>query len=222
MNTKEYEIEIVSGHIIVKDDRGSRLLVDTGSPSSFHKERIIALGDETFSIPASIAGVGSNCIESNVGGGIDGLVGMDILGDGLLIDVPHGLIAVGYPSEGMTAVPSKRLVGCVAVEMIVRGCNTDVIIDTGAPTSYFASSFTAGLPVVGHAEDFSPLMRESNFETPLFYVPVSFAGQEYEIRAGNLPEEIMSTLSFFMAGGIVGMELLKHRRILIARGMVYT
>lgn len=34
MKKTEYKIEIVCGHILVNDDRGSKVLIDTGSPSA--------------------------------------------------------------------------------------------------------------------------------------------------------------------------------------------
>ena len=33
-----FKIEIVRGHILVNDDRGSKVLIDTGSPLSFHSD----------------------------------------------------------------------------------------------------------------------------------------------------------------------------------------
>ena len=35
MKKTEYKIEIVRGHILVNDDLGSKVLIDTGAPTSY-------------------------------------------------------------------------------------------------------------------------------------------------------------------------------------------
>ena len=57
MKKTEYAIETVRGHILINDDRGSRVLVDTGSPLSFHAGGVIALGGSSFTVPASLMGM---------------------------------------------------------------------------------------------------------------------------------------------------------------------
>ena len=80
MKKTEYKIEIVCGHILANDDRGSKVLIDTGSPLSFHSDGVIALGGETFNVPTSLMGTGSDYVTENVGTDVNGLVGMDIRG----------------------------------------------------------------------------------------------------------------------------------------------
>ena len=184
----EYRIELVRGHIIVNDDRGSRVLIDTGSPLSFHSEGLIALGGESFEVPSSLMGTDSDYVSDNVGVRVDGLVGMDILGDGVLIDVPRGRIVLGHPTDGMTRVPSKGMFGYMAAEMDIRGRRATILIDTGAPTSYVSPSLTEGLSAVDNVTDFNPMVPGGTFETPIFEFPVLFAGQESVIRAGHLPQ----------------------------------
>ena len=107
MNRTEYTAEIVRGHILINDDRGTRVLLDTGSPISFHSGGAIVLGGESFSVPTSLMGTDAAYVSENVGAPVDGLVGMDILGGGVLIDVPAGQVTVGESTEGRTRVPSK-------------------------------------------------------------------------------------------------------------------
>lgn len=217
----EYRIELVRGHIIVNDDRGSRVLIDTGSPLSFHSEGLIALGGESFEVPSSLMGTDSDYVSDNVGVRVDGLVGMDILGDGVLIDVPRGRIVLGHPTDGMTRVPSKGMLGYMAAEMDIRGRRATILIDTGAPTSYVSPSLTEGLSAVDNVTDFNPMVPGGTFETPIFEFPVSFAGQESVIRAGHLPSLMRATLRLLGVDGVIGMELLKRQALLLADGGVW-
>jgi hypothetical protein len=221
MKMTEYKIEIVHGHILVVDDRGSKVLIDTGSPLSFHSEGVIALGGETFNVPTSLMGTGSDYVSDNVGTDVYGLVGMDILGKGILIDVPHGRIVLGYPTVGLVRVPSQSLFGYMPAEMEIRGHKTKVIIDTGAPTSYVMSCLTEGLSSVGSVTDFNPMVPGGSFVTPIFEFPVSFAGQNFNIRAGHLPFLIRTSLSLLGVDGVIGMELLQRQPLLIADGGVW-
>lgn len=221
MKKTEYKIEIVRGHILVVDDRGSKVLIDTGSPLSFHLDGVIALGGETFNVPTSLMGTGSDYVTENVGTEVDGLVGMDILGNGILIDVPNERIVLGHPTDGLTHVPSQSLFGYMAAEMDIRGRKAKVIIDTGAPTSYVMSPLTDGLSAVDNVTDFNPMVPGGTFETPIFEFPVSFAGQQFDMRAGHLPFLIRATLSLLGVDGVIGMELLRRRPLLFANGGVW-
>ena len=222
MNRKEYPIRIARGHILLTDDRGTVLLVDTGSPLSFHSDGILSVGDESFGVPTSLMGVDSAYITDKVGGPVDGLVGMDIIGrGGLLVDVPGGRVVFGCPPEGMVRVPSRLGMGYMSLEMEVRGRTAKVIIDTGAPTSYVSESLTAGLLPVGTVEDFNPFVPGDVFETPLFEFPASIAGLPFTMSAGHLPQVMGSMLGLLGVDGVVGMELLRLRPLLIADGGVW-
>ena len=218
---KQYSIDVVRGHILVVDDRGSRVLIDTGSPLSFHSKGVIALGNETFEVPTSLMGTGSDYVTKNVGIEVDGLVGMYILGGGTLIDVPQKRIVLGHPTGGLTRIPSQSLFGYTVAEMEIRGQRAKVIIDTGAPPSYVMSSLTDGLSAVDNVTDFNPMVPGGTFETPIFEFPVSFAGQEFDMRAGHLPFLITATLSLLGVDGVIGMELLQRRPLLFADGGVW-
>ncbi|MBO4568918.1 MAG: hypothetical protein J5674_02945 [Candidatus Methanomethylophilaceae archaeon] len=221
MKQIEYKIELVRGYILVNDDRGSKVLIDTGSPLSFHADGIVALGGRTFNVRTSLMGVDDGYVTDNVGTRIDGLVGMDVLGEcGILVDVPGGRIVLSHPTDGMTRVPSSVEFGYVFLDMDMHGRGTTVIFDTGAPTSYVSASFTKGLVPVDHVVDFNPSVPGGKFETLIFEFPATFAGKAFTMRAGHLPH-LAQALTYFGVGGVVGMELLKQRPFLIADGGVW-
>ena len=229
MKMKNYKLRLAGGHLLVNDDRGTTLLLDTGSPLSFHSDGIIALGNDTFNVGTSLMGTDSGYVTDNVGTNVDGLVGTDILGRcGVLFDVQGGQVILGHPTDGMTRVPSHSLLGYIFVDMGIRGHDAKVILDTGAPISYVSPSVTEGLAAVDTVTDFHPTM--GSFETPIFEFPASFAGRSFEMRAGHLPSideggigigNMGTILSFFGIDGIVGMELLKHQPLLMADGGVW-
>ena len=222
MTEKEYRIETVRGHILLPDDRGSVVLLDTGSPVSFHADGMIALGGATFNVGTSLMGADSAYVTENVGTAVDGLVGLDIMGRcGLLIDVPGGRVVFGRSTDGMTSVPSGSGFGYVAVDMDVRGRTAKVIVDTGAPTSYVSPSLTEGLGAVDTVTDFNPMVPGGTFETPIFEFPASFGGRSFDMKAGHLPSTLRTMLSLMGVDGVVGMELLKHQPLLIAEGRVW-
>lgn len=222
MNKTEYPIRIARGHILVTDDRGAVLLVDTGSPLSFQSDGTVSLGGDAFGVPASLMGVDAAYLSGKAGERVDGLVGMDIIGRaGLLVDVPGGRVVFGCPAEGWRRIPSRLGMGYLSVELTVRDRVAEVILDTGAPTSYVSEAFTEGLPSVGTVEDFNPFVPGDVFRTLLFALPVSFAGQSFTMRAGHLPAVMGPMLSLLGADGVVGMELLQRQPLLLADGCVW-
>ena len=67
MSTIEFNIILSRDHILISSD-GDILLVDTGSPMSFHENGSIRLGDEEFPVATSLMGVDSVYVADKVGG----------------------------------------------------------------------------------------------------------------------------------------------------------
>ena len=218
---KEYKIELVGKHILIVDDRGSKVLIDTGSPLSFHSDGVVAIDGETVKVPTTLLVADSDYVTEHVGTKVEGLVGMNVLGrKGVLIDVPGGRVVVGHTTEGMTRVPSRSLMGgYMCVDMDLNGKQVEVIVDTGAPVSYVAPTLTRGLVAKETVKDFSPLVGE--FETPIFEFPAAFAGHAFEMRAGHLPKIMQLEIGLLGINGVVGMELLQRQPLLLAEGSVW-
>lgn len=221
MSTKEYNITLSRGHILI-DCGGDVLLVDTGSPMSFHENGSIRIGNEVFPVSTSLMGVDSSYIADKVGMPVSGLLGMDIIGRlGMKIDVPGGKLYISPSTEGMSRVPSEQGLGYVSMEMSVAGRPAKVILDTGAPTSYISKSFTQGLTPVGQVTDFNPMVPGDTFETPVFELPSAFAGKEFTMKAGHLPGSMQVMLTLMGIDGVVGMEILKRYPVAIADGGIW-
>ena len=217
----EYNIILSRDHVLI-ESVGGILLVDTGSPMSFHEKGLIRLGGEEFPVPAVLMGVDSSYIAEKVGVHVSGLLGMDIISRlGMKIVIPGGKLSFHPLTEGMTRLPSRHGMGYMSVEMVLAGRPARIILDTGAPTSYVSSSFTEGLTPIGQVTDFNPLVPGDTFETPIFEFPASFAGNDFTMKAGHLPGSLQMMLSVLGVDGVVGMEILKRFSVTIANGSIW-
>jgi hypothetical protein len=220
MNKNEYDIRLSRGHVLIDGGEGL-LLVDTGSPMSFHELGRIRLCGEEFPVPASLMGTGPDYVSDKVGERVAGLLGMDVIGRlGVRIDIPGGKLTFRPSAEGTTPVPSGTEMGYAFVDMTVAGRPARVILDTGAPVSYVSPSFTEGLEPVDRVTDFNPMVPGDTFETPVFEFPASFAGRDFPMRAGHLPGLFRGMLSMLGVDGVVGMEILGRVPVVIAGGGV--
>ena len=103
----EYNIILSRDHVLIESVDGI-ILVDTGSPMSFHENGLIYLGGEEFPVPDSLMGVDSSYIAEKVGVNVSGLLGMDIISRlGMKIDIPGGKLSFNPPTKGMTRLPSR-------------------------------------------------------------------------------------------------------------------
>ena len=218
----EYDIKLSNGHILIEGGNG-RLLVDTGSPLSFHESGRLILGGQEFSVPTSLMGTDAEYVSNNVHERVSGLVGMDLIGrlGGVRIDVPAGKLAFGCGTDGMMRIPSRVGMGYVFMDMTVNGRQVRVILDTGAPVSYVSRSLTEGLTPVGRVKDFNPMVPGDTFETPIFEFPASFAGKDFTMRAGHLPQLMGAAISLLGVEGVVGMEILGRIPVAIVDGSVW-
>lgn len=217
----EYDIRLSLGHVLI-DSGSGWLLVDTGSPLSFHEDGRIILCGESFSVPTSLLSTDADYVSDKVKERVSGLVGMDILSRfGVKFDIPAGKLTFGCTTDGMTQVPSSLGLGYVFVEMTVNGRPAKIILDSGAPTSYVSPSFTEGLTPVDRVTDFNPMVPGDAFETDIFEFPATFAGREFTMRAGHLPGMMGTMLEILGVKGVFGMEILGRFPVVIANGGVW-
>ena len=191
-------IKLINDHLVITDN-GQNILVDTGSPVSFHPSGSIGFGENVFAVHSSIPGVSTAYLSEKVGYEMHGLLGMDIINrmpmqfslkDGFVLfddDARYLNHFKMYPLE-----PSSG--GLVAIIVSVNGKSANMIIDSGAPISYIHPSFVSGLECVGIMDDFSSFI--GNFQTETFVCEVdTLTGQEkYRQRFGIPPQIVSMTL----------------------------
>lgn len=215
----EYDIKLADGHVLIDGGNGW-LLVDTGSPLSFHESGRIILCGQSFSVPTELLNTDADYLSEHINECVGGLVGMDILGTfGVKFDLPAGKLTFGCPTDGMTRIPSHTGLGYVSMDMTLNGRPVRVILDSGAPISYVSPSITEGLTPIGYKTDFHP--TAGVFETPIFEFPASFAGKDFTMQAGHLPGLMGMSVSLLGVKGIVGLEILSRFPLAIADGSVW-
>ena len=220
----EYEIRIANKHILINDGN-VWLLVDTGGNRSFCETGRITLCGKRFPVANYIqfyARVDAEYVSRNVGEQVSGLIGMDILSQfAIKFDLPAGKLTFGCPTDGLTQVSPGAGRGFVSMNMTINGHQAHVLLDSGAPISYVAPFLPAGLTSIGTTIDFSPLTPNSPFETPLFEFPATFAGNDFTMRAGHLPDDLERQVSGLGFDGAVGFEVLSRFPLVIADGCVW-
>lgn len=217
----EYSIKNVKDHILIELD-GGLVLVDTGSPLSFHEDGRMNFCENEIYLSTTLGPVDSHYMSEKLGVTVKGLLGMDLISPyAMTVDVKGGVLTFdnGCDTEGWTPVLSSRVFGYMTVPIEVAGKPAKVILDTGAPTSYILSAFNPDAAPLEYVKDFYPTLGD--FDTPVYEQPCSFAGGEFNIRFGNLPAGLNLAVSVIGAQGVVGMELLKRFKFMIADRRVF-
>ena len=217
-------IKLVNNHIITDDTQ--RMIVDTGSPQSFHSSGVISLCGEVLSVETSNAGVKADYLSEKVGTEINGLIGMDIINRyPLLIDLRNRVIIVDDDAIYTNAAKHVELgsiaQGLMAIEMMVNNKTARMIVDTGAPLSYISKSFVGGRESEGVLSDFHPLFGDFSTDTFRCHVTPIANEQAYDQLFGILPDMLQMVLSMLSVDGIIGIDLFKRYRIQIRNGVLY-
>ena len=202
MEFSKIAIEEVNSHILINDEQN--ILIDTGSPLSFHQSGQIVLGNETFNVPTSVLGVTSEYLSQKVGKEINGLVGMDILNKNyIMISLKDKMMFINddahYEKLLRQVGGLSRLGGLMGIEMLINGQLARMIVDTGAKISYVKEHFVEGVETKGEADDFSPYIGD--FKTSLYSCTTTLLFEtnheevSYQQDFGIMPSIIEQALS---------------------------
>ena len=214
-----FKLESARGHVVFKKDE-EYILVDTGSPSTFHKG--------TVGITSAV--VNFDMLEANVGLPITTIMGCsDLVKQKVLIDMVSGEISFGddisldgyvVPCIFKTVNMMGMELSCPFVEVSVNGKNVWMALDTGAPTSYAYRAIIEDSVQIGEKEDFH--FSIGTFNVPLYNLSLEFAGETKEVEFGVLPEALEKTfdLQFTMFGvenvqGVFGGILFHNHKVLL-------
>lgn len=217
----EYRLELVNKHLTINTPSG-RLLIDTGSPLSFHKDASIEICGNRYDTATNLLQADADYLTDNVGVELSGLVGMDILSRyAVLIDIPSNKIVFGYEGE-TEEIPSFSVIGGYAgIILDIDGESRSVLVDTGAPVAYISNRLTEGLTPSGETTDFSP-MTMSLFTTPLFNMRVDAAGHSFDTQFGHLPNMLQMSISLLGIDGVIGYDLLSRVPVVLSKGKFST
>lgn len=204
----EYQIHFHDGHPIIHTEQ-DRILIDTGSPSTFHDEGQLSFMGQTFRAFRQQVTLNMDVLRRMTGTDITALMGMDIMGrfgvafryaEGKIIFDPALLTARG------TALHSDQVMGIPIISVDICNARRRVFLDTGAKLSYLHDGLTAGLTSEAIEEDFYPGF--GHFQTPVFALQGAVGGRPFNGRFGNLPASLRRLLSMGNAEGILGSDFL--------------
>jgi hypothetical protein len=202
------------------------ILIDTGSPISFHPSGVLNFGQKNFCVHSSVPGVSTQYLCEKVGCDINGLLGMDVINrQPMLFSLKNGFLLWDDDAKYINRFnmyPLGALAGgLIAITISVNGMTANMIVDSGAPISYIHPNFVAGLECAGIMDDFSPFI--GNFQTRTFICEVdTLTGQGvYSQRFGAPPQIISLTLAQLNADGVIGIELFKRFRIQFNNRIVF-
>lgn len=210
-----FTIDGFDHHLLINDNERT-LLIDTGSPFSiFNGNDFEFLGMHVFK---GLMPVSPDTISDLLGTHVDALVGNDMLQQfSVLVDYSHGTITFSDEDlslPGSQSITLGRSFGVPKVTMQLRGKEGNFFLDTGAKISYVKASTFVGLTPDGQATDF--YVGYGDFETPIYHVPTSIGGYDFNVQYGTLPGVLeLSLIGLSGTTGVVGYDFFNNFTVLI-------
>jgi len=210
-----FTIDGFDHHLLIVDNERT-LLIDTGSPFSiFNGSDFEFLGKH---VSKGLLPVSPDTISELLGTHVDALVGNDMLQQfSVLVDYSHGTITFSDEDlslAGRQSITLCRSFGIPKVTMQLRGQEGNFFLDTGAKISYVKSSTLDGLTPDSQATDF--YVGYGNFETPIYHVPTSIGGNDFNVQYGTLPGILeLSLIGLSGTTGVIGYDFFNNFTVLL-------
>jgi hypothetical protein len=203
---------------------GARLILDTGSPLSFARNGIIALGGSEHQVPVDCWAGNPAGLGELLGAPVDGLLGCNLLAGRILdLDCPAGRAYVisgdtspATPCWLANSIPlsfsTKK--GVPVARFSVNGRQTSAAVDTGAAVCFVAPSLFGDAAAIGHHLDFHPAIGQ--FETDLHLVSIDLGGGAslVDVAAAAAPPALAPLLAGLGLQAILGGDLLMGSEVL--------
>jgi hypothetical protein len=207
----QVNFEIVDGHFVLESD-GKRLLLDTGSPTTYGRQASFVLdGTRHDASTGREARQVLRHIDEHVGPGIDVLLGNDVLEQTpFTIEIAERRIVFGTLGGGSET--ALEISGVPKIATMINGHEIRAIIDTGAPVSYVLAEKVAGLPVHSRISDHNPSVPGAAvFESDLCKVEVACGAHLNELLVGAMTQrEIVGLVHSLDAQAILGFAWLNQ------------
>jgi hypothetical protein len=196
----------------------ARMLLDTGCPFTFGRVPALEVfgGWRVMAGPEGIGPFNLGAVQRLTGPEVDGLAGMDLLGNNVwTLDLEAGTAVIddqGLPcAAGSLAFTRLLGNGTPVAEVIYRGRRERAILDTGARYSYRIGERPADLLAGAEVEDFSPFLGP--FRTPLWRDAVQLAGLTLPVGFGEVPEQGQDHFRRLRCPWLIGMDLLQAFKV---------
>ena len=163
-----HRMDLEAGCLYVHLPEGVFLL-DTGSHGSFGDVAGCTIGKSRERLGSSMMGISMQSLRGHVRKDCVGLLGMDVLAEHpILFDLGSSQVHVGQDAWESVAAGDRvacryrsMIGGVPAVELVLGGCDTVAIFDTGAQYGYVMhESQCDGATPSDPIRDFSPLLGD--------------------------------------------------------------
>jgi hypothetical protein len=203
---------------------GDRLILDTGSPTSFARNGSIILGGCGHSVPIDCWAGSPDSLSELLGEAVDGLLGCDLLAGRILdLDCPAGRAHVisgdtspATPCWLANAIPLSfsTTMGVPVAQLSVNGRQALAAVDTGAAICFAVPSLLTDTPVIGRHHEFHPAI--GRFETDVHLASVGLGGgtSPVDVPAAAAPPALAPLLAGLELQAILGGDLLMGSEIL--------
>lgn len=212
------KFEINNSHYILTADNGIKLLIDTGSPTSFGNVGEIQLGARTYNVAPD-----ENMLEKIndsqlFEGDIDVLIGMNILVNHRF-DFNKDTLEVIIDGEADTSfthvMPFE--ISCmmgqnyISSHVHINGISVNTIIDSGAKISYLSPAYIDHIETVGEIHDYNPLLGDIN--TTTHNVTLGIDSYSSIINVALMPKLLNLMLNMINVDFLMGIDAIKTNRL---------
>lgn len=216
-------IKLVNDHIMIDDEQG--LVIDTGSPHSFHESGLIKLGGKSIDVANSLPGVLCDYLSKKIGVRVQGIMGVDIIHQyRTLISLKDSLMFINDDDSSLWQLQSIPLpMNLFGIKIQINGQQARMVVDTAAPVSYINRRYVYGQRSVDTVNDFSPYCGD--FEAEIYEgetsMGLSLGDFIYTQRYGIPPPIVSLMLDSLSVDGIIGVDLFKRYRLQLFNGHVF-
>lgn len=213
-----FKIHFAKKHLLIHDGNNV-ILIDTGSPQTIHTSRTLEFLGKQYGVTTNAMGSTIANLKEMAGIEFTTLMGLDILSEyDIILDYANEEItfcSIDEPMPSGISYNFNSMLPMISIPVTVAGQSRQLIVDTGATTSYINSATTRGMTPAATITDFSPLLG-GQFSTPVFNLESTFLGKTFICTFGNLPAAMEGMINLLGAEGVIGYDLLKSCKLLIS------
>lgn len=192
------------------------MLIDTGSPSTIHRNNSLQFMGKTYRTQSEYLGLTLPKLCGLLRKEVSTLIGMDILSE-YKISIDYKNRKIVFFNEKVEYDASSLLIenfmGIPVLPIEIQGEPIKCFLDSGARLSYLNSDLTGNMQFAGREKDFYPGI--GNFETDCFLANTSIGKESFEVKYGTLPDLLNLTLLMAKVHGILGFDFFRTFKILL-------
>ncbi len=209
---KVFDINLFDNHVIIEDGENA-ILVDTGAPATIHVSEQLNFMTKAYNVNTNYMDLTPSELSDLIGMNVTTLLGTDILKDyRISFDLHTKKLIFDDDNEfDGNKITIDSFMGIPIIEVEINNEVVKCFLDTGAKLSYLAPSFTQDIQSIGVEEDFYPGVGK--FETRCYEISTMFGGNSFNVRYGNLPELLQTTLMMAGTEGIIGYDFFDNFKV---------